>query len=320
MFGPLPASRDASHPATHSPLPLLRQAPNQTLEPTAAPGLDVTDGQTRDDARTSRQVELGQRASASSVLLELHRDIGMSCEGWSSADCSPISQQPCDRHRDEPVKLRSLSRPRAKARFRTLAKTSPGDKEAATHGRIFSSKWARPLRTGSKLSVGHMSRRLDSEFGQSPVRSGCDCWMKRPRGRRPRLRISRTSAITAGMVLKMIFKSSQGDRSLTYLISSSIISLKVVRFFPETCQSPVRPGSARNRSLCQGRYLLYSPGRHGRGPTKLISPRSTLISCGSSSKPDTRRISPNGVTRGSPCASNLVIGVLLSIRLAVCAS
>src|SRR5262249_44115240 len=73
-LGPIPVARCDRQPATHSRLPLLRQTPNQTLEPTAAPGLDVTDGQTRDDARTSRQVELGQRASASSVLLELHRD------------------------------------------------------------------------------------------------------------------------------------------------------------------------------------------------------------------------------------------------------
>src|SRR5262245_20474381 len=117
----------------------------------------MTDCQARADGRTSTQVEFGQRASASSVLLELHRDIGMSCEGWSSADCSPISQQPCDRHRDEPVKLRSLSRPRAKARFRTLAKTSTGTTR-------------RPLTAASSLPNGraHYGQGVSSVSGICP--------------------------------------------------------------------------------------------------------------------------------------------------------
>src|SRR5262249_7642615 len=97
------------------------------------------------------------------------------------------------------------------------------------------------------------------------------------------LRTSLTSSSRAGIVLSMIFKSSHGDFVRTYSMSQSIIWSNVIRFFPETCQSPVRPGRVRNRSRCWGRQQLYSVGRHGRGPTTLISPRSTLMSWGSSS-------------------------------------
>jgi hypothetical protein len=40
-------------------------------------------------------------------------------------------------------------------------------------------------------------------------------------------------------------------------------------------------------------------GRSGRGPTRFMSPRSTLNSCGSSSRRDWRRKRPTGVTRSS---------------------
>ena len=42
----------------------------------------------------------------------------------------------------------------------------------------------------------------------------------------------------------------------------------------------------------------------GRGPTRDMSPRSTLISCGSSSRLVRRSHAPSGVTRGSPTSLN----------------
>ena len=46
-------------------------------------------------------------------------------------------------------------------------------------------------------------------------------------------------------------------------------------------------------------YWSTSRGGAGLGPTRLISPLSTLMSCGSSSRLELRRNRPSGVTRGS---------------------
>ena len=58
--------------------------------------------------------------------------------------------------------------------------------------------------------------------------------------------------------MRTIFRSSPSVRIFEYRISSLIISSKVVRFFPETCQRPVSPGIAWKRSHCHGWYLLNS--------------------------------------------------------------
>ena len=53
-------------------------------------------------------------------------------------------------------------------------------------------------------------------------------------------------------------------------------------------------------------------GRSGRGPTRLMSPRNTFQSCGSSSSPLRRRKPPIGVVRGSLLArpdGSLALGV-----------
>src|ERR1039458_5451631 len=52
----------------------------------------------------------------------------------------------------------------------------------------------------------------------------------------------------------------------------------------------------------------------GRGPTRLISPRTTLMSWGSSSNPVARSRAPSRMSRGSFRASNLVMGTSLSIN------
>src|ERR1700731_4172737 len=46
-------------------------------------------------------------------------------------------------------------------------------------------------------------------------------------------------------------------------------------------------------------YCSYSSGKGGRGPTRLISPRSTFHNCGSSSRLYFRKNLPSGVIRGS---------------------
>src|SRR5229473_1227604 len=61
----------------------------------------------------------------------------------------------------------------------------------------------------------------------------------------------------------------------------------------------VSPGRTESRRSCHDWYFATSPGSGGRGPTTLMSPRSTLMSCGSSSMEYFRRMAPTRVTRGS---------------------
>src|SRR4030095_4364163 len=71
---------------------------------------------------------------------------------------------------------------------------------------------------------------------------------------------------------------------------------------PLTCAQPVMPAFTLCRSIYLGidfRKYSINTGLSGRGPTKLISPLSTLINWGNSSRLVARNIRPNDVTRGS---------------------
>ena len=68
---------------------------------------------------------------------------------------------------------------------------------------------------------------------------------------------------------------------------------------PFTCIGPVIPGLTPSRTRCSGRYRATICSSSGRGPTRLISPRTTFQSCGSSSRLVLRRTRPTRVTRGS---------------------
>src|SRR5690606_15764879 len=68
------------------------------------------------------------------------------------------------------------------------------------------------------------------------------------------------------------------SRSMRTTSSQASTSLR-----PAACQGPVRPGTTNRRSKCCEEYCSISWGSGGRGPTRLMSPRRTLQSCGSSS-------------------------------------
>ena len=68
---------------------------------------------------------------------------------------------------------------------------------------------------------------------------------------------------------------------------------------PETCQSPVIPGLALRTIGMYWPYRRISSSVMGRGPTRLISPLSTLINWGNSSSDVRRKHPPSRVTRGS---------------------
>ena len=69
-----------------------------------------------------------------------------------------------------------------------------------------------------------------------------------------------------------------------YCMSRYIHSSKEIWLRPLTCQMQVRPGRTERRRRCHGSYFATSRGHAaGAGPTMLMSPRSTLMSCGSSS-------------------------------------
>ncbi len=98
----------------------------------------------------------------------------------------------------------------------------------------------------------------------------------------------------------MIRRSSRGDAVTAYSLSSSIRRCGLVlRFRPSTCHGPVSPGSTENRSDAESGSASASSGHSGRGPTKLISPRSTFNSCGNSSMLQRRSHRPTRVMRGS---------------------
>ena len=68
---------------------------------------------------------------------------------------------------------------------------------------------------------------------------------------------------------------------------------------PCTCIGPVSPGLIIKRMRCRDEYRSTSSACSGRGPTRLMSPRRTFTSCGSSSMLHRRSRRPTLVTRGS---------------------
>ena len=72
---------------------------------------------------------------------------------------------------------------------------------------------------------------------------------------------------------------------------------------------PRQSGGAHS-AACAAARKSNSYGVQGRGPTRLISPRNTLINCGNSSDPIARKTSPPGMSRESPPQSSLRVGPL----------
>ncbi len=94
-----------------------------------------------------------------------------------------------------------------------------------------------------------------------------------------------------------ILASSKALRFLTYQRSRSIFSSSESKVLPFTCAQPVIPGRTAPRARPASPFILIVSGRSGRGPTKFISPHTTLSSPGSSSRRDRRRNRPTGVVR-----------------------
>ena len=72
------------------------------------------------------------------------------------------------------------------------------------------------------------------------------------------MRVSHICMSSAGTVFNMIFKSRNTLFVRVYSMSSWIILINVVLFFPLTCHSPVKPGAALKRSICHGWYFAAS--------------------------------------------------------------
>src|SRR5258708_20406303 len=102
------------------------------------------------------------------------------------------------------------------------------------------------------------------------------------------------------MVLAKIFRSSHRDHSSKYFKSSSIHCSNPIELRPCTCHRQVIPGRILNRLRCQS-WLNPSTSRTGSGlgPTRLMSPFSTLSSCGNSSMLLRRKYLPIVVILGS---------------------
>src|SRR5262245_14639835 len=117
--------------------------------------------------------------------------------------------------------------------------------------------------------------------------------------------------ITTQAVRIRILKSSHSDQLSIYSRSILTHSSKLqILFLPLTCQRQVIPGLMLSFRLCQNSYRSSSCRKAGRGPTRLISPLSTLHNCGSSLRLYFRRKRPKDVVRGSflilntgPCIS-----------------
>src|ERR1041385_9118732 len=88
-------------------------------------------------------------------------------------------------------------------------------------------------------------------------------------------------ARTTGTVHHRIFRSSQKDQLSMYSRSRRTQSRKSERLLrPLICQRQVRPGlTLKRRRWARSLKRLTSSTGSGRGPTRLISPRSTLKSC-----------------------------------------
>src|SRR5262245_23385073 len=121
---------------------------------------------------------------------------------------------------------------------------------------------------------------------------------------RDRRRLSRGHGATrsrriAGTVRSRIIRSSQSDHRSMYSRSAwrPVKNGWPMRFL--TCQRPVIPGSIEKRFRCHDSKPPISLASIGRGPIKLISPRRTFTSWGSSSMSKRRSHRPTRVTRGS---------------------
>ena len=90
-----------------------------------------------------------------------------------------------------------------------------------------------------------------------------------------------------GSVRRRIDRSSPKDQLFKYARSYRSLISGSVEYSPETCARPVSPGRAACRSAAARDRLRVNAransGRSGRGPTRLMSPRSTFQSCGISS-------------------------------------
>src|SRR5215207_907308 len=83
---------------------------------------------------------------------------------------------------------------------------------------------------------------------------------------------------------------------------------------PLTCHSPVRPGGTLKRGSNSSGNISASQLRQGRGPTRVMSPRRTLSSWGSSSRLVLRRNTPVRVTRLSLFSLELPFSTVSSPR------
>src|SRR5690606_29451558 len=100
-------------------------------------------------------------------------------------------------------------------------------------------------------------------------------------------------------VIHNILRSSQKDQLSTYQTSYANFSSQESAFLPFTWAHPVIPGRTSWRRAGSGVYNGKYSISNGRGPTRLMSPLSTLNSSGSSSKLVLRKKRPNLVSRCS---------------------
>ena len=117
----------------------------------------------------------------------------------------------------------------------------------------------------------------------------------------------------AGMVRSRIMPSRPSDQRSMYSRSSCIHCSNERLLRPETCQRQVNPGLTLKRRFCHATSIrTASRTESGRGPTILMSPSNTLISCGNSSMLVLRSHLPTRVVRGSLVI--LKIGPVFSFR------
>ena len=106
--------------------------------------------------------------------------------------------------------------------------------------------------------------------------------------------------ITTHTVFTNILKSSHKLQLSIYSRSSLHQSLKSqIWFLPRTCHRQVIPGLKLIFLRCQNSYRASSCRNGGLGPTRLISPLSTLHNCGSSSRLNFLSHLPTPVILGS---------------------
>src|SRR6185503_8623168 len=104
---------------------------------------------------------------------------------------------------------------------------------------------------------------------------------------------------SAGTVRRSMARSSPMLQRSTYSRSRAIHWSKPTVLRPLTCHRPVIPGRTLKRRRWLPTSARVSTSGRGLGPTRLMCPRSTLTSWGSSSRLVRRSQRPTGVTRGS---------------------